>query len=408
MKQKLEGLEFKSINFQNSLLENKPSFNITKMKKLLISALFFITLNSCSPLSSTTSVNEPKTESKFDTSSLYPPSSTVIPHHTDWTKTHYIERIAEFKANPLEFGDIVFIGNSITEQGGDWAERFDNAKVKNRGIAGDVTAGVLARLKEIYYYKPEKVFLKIGINDLFHSDLNPEYVANNIKLIVALIHQESPKTKIYVQTILPTANNNPSKQRIAATNAILKAMTPTDFLQVIDLHSIFADNEDLLIREYTNDGLHLTQAGYLVWQNYIKDLVNEGKTTSYVKKELQTTQKPTVVFTSAMPVNTPIGTVLKVNYKYTSSKETSIYSGINLMNDWTWVSFVGGQGKKIPAGTDVEGSFEIPIPKGTKPTADLKDKMNYKINIELKSLPDYTWLAGDYPATPLNLVVPSK
>lgn len=368
------------------------------MKKIISVVTFcFLSLTSCSSQVNTSS------DTKEDVSYLYPSPNTAIPYHTDWTKTHYIERIAEFKASPLEFGDIVFIGNSITEQGGNWAEKFDNAKVKNRGIAGDVTAGVINRLKEIYYYKPEKVFLKIGINDLFHSDLNPEYVANNIKLIVALIHQESPKTKIFVQTLLPTANNNPSKERIAATNAILKAMTPTDFLQVIDLHAAFADSNDLLPREYTHDGLHLTESGYAVWRNYIKEFVNEGKTTPYVKKVINA-EKASVIFTSTIPVSTTIGTALKVNYKYTAYQDTNIYCGINLLNDWTWVSFVAGQGKKIPAGTNVEGSFEIPIPKGTKPTTDLKDKLNYRINIEMKSLPDYTWLAGDYPSTPLNLI----
>ena len=372
------------------------------MKILIIAALFFLTLSSCSA-----QTNQASTYNN-NTSNLYPSPSTVIPHHSDWTKGHYKERIAEFKANPLEIGDIVFIGNSITEQGGDWAQRFDNGKVKNRGIAGDVTAGVIARLKEIYYYKPEKVFLKIGINDLFHSDLNPEYVANNIKLIVAMIHQESPKTKIYVQTLLPTRDNNPSKERIATTNALLKEMISSDFIQVIDLHSVFADKNDLMIKEYTHDGLHLTEAGYVVWQNYIAAFVNEGKTTNYAKKETPTVLKPTVVFTSAMPVSIPIGNVLKINFKYTAAKEVYIYSGINLMNDWTWVSFVGGEGKKFPAGTDVEGSFDILIPKGTKPTADLKDKMNYKIRMEMKSIPEYSWLSGDYPATALNLVAPSK
>lgn len=117
-------------------------------------------------------------------------------------------------------------------------------------------------------------------------------------------------------------------------------------------------------------------------------------------------QKPSISFTSAMPVSTEIGTVLKVNYKYTATADTNIYCGINLQDDWTWVSFLGGEGKKVHAGTDVEGSFDLLIPKGTKPSADLKDKLNYKINIEMKSLPSYTWIAGDYPATPLNIVGP--
>jgi lysophospholipase L1-like esterase len=239
------------------------------MKTPIISAIFFLSLTSCSSQS-----DIPTPIPLIDTNTLYPSPTVVIPYHTDWTKTHYIERIATFKANPLQFGDIVFIGNSITEQGGDWAQRFDNAKVKNRGIAGDVTAGVINRLSEIYYYKPKKVFLKIGINDLFHNELTPEYVANNIKLIVDKIHLESPSTKIYVQTILPTANNNPSKERIAATNTILKAMPPADYLQIIDLHSRFADQNDLMIGSYTTDGLHLTELGYLAWQYYIIEFVN--------------------------------------------------------------------------------------------------------------------------------------
>jgi hypothetical protein len=115
-------------------------------------------------------------------------------------------------------------------------------------------------------------------------------------------------------------------------------------------------------------------------------------------------QKPSISFTSAIPVTNEVGTTLKVNYKYTTSTDTNIYCGINLLDDWTWISVLVGEAKKVSAGTDVEGSFDLYIPKGTKPSANLKDKLNYKINIEMKSLPDYSWIAGDYPATPLNIL----
>ena len=176
------------------------------MRLLFIFAITLFSVNFCS-----SQINITKS-ANGDTDSLYPSPDIVIPYHSAWTKTHYIERIAEFKANPLQFGDIVFIGNSITEQGGDWGQRFNNPKVKNRGISGDVSAGVINRLAEICYYKPEKVFIKIGINDLFHNELTPEYIANNIKLIVDKIHLESPETKIYVQTILPSRDNSPPKE----------------------------------------------------------------------------------------------------------------------------------------------------------------------------------------------------
>jgi lysophospholipase L1-like esterase len=233
--------------------------------------LALLSLNSCTSETSTT----PKPEPKFDTSVLYPSPDIIIPYHTSWTKNHYIQKIVEFKANPLQFGDIVFIGNSITEQGGNWGLRFNNYKVKNRGIAGDVTAGVINRLAEIYYYKPKKVFLKIGINDIFQDELTPEYIANNIKLIVDKIHLESPDTKIYVQTILPTSNNTTLKNKIVATNTILKNNPPTDYSQVIDLYPLFADVNDLMMSSYSIDGIHLSEAGYIVWQNFIKGFVND-------------------------------------------------------------------------------------------------------------------------------------
>ena len=157
------------------------------MKKAIFLTILFLSLTSCSSQS-----DMPTPTPVKDTNFLYPSPNVVIPYHIEWTKTHYIERIATFKANPIQTGDIVFIGISITEQGGNWGQRFNNPKVKNRGIAGDVTAGVLNSLAEIYYYKPKKVFIKIGINDLFHNELTPGYVANNIKSIVSKIHLESP------------------------------------------------------------------------------------------------------------------------------------------------------------------------------------------------------------------------
>lgn len=209
-----------------------------------------------------------------DTYPLYPPSNVVVLHHNQWTKTHYNERIAEFQATPLEYGDIVFIGNSITEQGGDWGQRFNNPIIKNRGISGDVTAGVITRLKEIYHYTPSKVFIKIGINDLFRNDLTPEYVARNIQAIANKINLKSPNTKIYIQTILPTSQDTSLKNKIATTNSFLLNIPQTDYIKVLDLHSVFANSNDLMISSYTTDGTHLNAQGYLVWKNFIQEFVN--------------------------------------------------------------------------------------------------------------------------------------
>ena len=234
------------------------------MKKAFVLLVVIIVFASC------------KTESDFTKENIYPSPDIAIPYHSEWTKNYYPEKIKEFKASPLSFGDIVFIGNSITEFGGDWGKRFDNPKIKNRGISGDVTEGVLNRLGEIYYYQPTAVFIKIGINDLFNDTLTSEYVGNNILKIVKNIQKHSPKTAIYVQTILPTSTEK-IVTKIQSTNTILKTNSGKYNYTLIDLHSVFADKNDLMIQQYTVDGVHLSEAGYMEWVNFIKAYLIDKK-----------------------------------------------------------------------------------------------------------------------------------
>lgn len=79
--------------------------------------------------------------------------------------TFYDQRATLFEVLPTSKKDIIFLGNSITN-GGEWAELIGNPHVKNRGISGDRTDGILDRLHVITKGKPAKIFLLIGINDL--------------------------------------------------------------------------------------------------------------------------------------------------------------------------------------------------------------------------------------------------
>ena len=94
-------------------------------------------------------------------SNLYP-LEAKIKYHTDWTKNHYVGRLNEFSSDPAKDGDIIFIGDSITEGGKTWSSKFNRNNIKNRGISGDVTDGVIARLGEIFYFNPSAVFSMFG------------------------------------------------------------------------------------------------------------------------------------------------------------------------------------------------------------------------------------------------------
>jgi|TARA_B110000908_G_C10244447_1_gene448007 lysophospholipase L1-like esterase len=206
--------------------------------------------------------------------SIYPDSSLVIATHTEFTKNHYPIRIAEFKKNPLGKGDLVFLGNSITEQAGNWGAKVRSTKAKNRGISGDTTAGVLARLRELIYYKPQQIFILIGINDLFRDDMTSEKVFNNILKIVHQINDGSPTTEIFIQSILPT-NTATLKEKILSTNSLLTNSEATEPYKLISLHDHFTTERGLMNMELSTDGVHLNKNGYAVWAHKIIHLIHE-------------------------------------------------------------------------------------------------------------------------------------
>jgi lysophospholipase L1-like esterase len=190
--------------------------------------------------------------------------------------TYYDQRKSLFEILPDTKNEIIFLGNSITD-GSEWGELLQNPHAKNRGISGDTSEGVLNRLYQVTRVQPAKVFLLIGINDL-SKNISPDTVYANICKIVSTIRLKSPKTKVYVQSILPV--NNSFKTFATATsrtpqvkdiNERLRNICPKLGATFVDLFSELKNpNDDLLNPMYTNDGLHLLGEGYKVWLKVIR------------------------------------------------------------------------------------------------------------------------------------------
>jgi len=188
---------------------------------------------------------------------------------------HYQLKTGAFRAEPATTGRVIFLGNSITE-GGNWNELFKGVPSLNRGISGDNTFGVLARLDEIIRHKPVKVFLMIGVNDL-SKNAPPSRVIENIFSIVSRIHAESPQTLIYVQSILPVnpTHKNFLKQfnkqeDIEAINGQLKKFADPLHYKFVNVNGHFLDGKMALDLQYSTDGLHLNAAGYRHWAEFLK------------------------------------------------------------------------------------------------------------------------------------------
>ena len=214
-----------------------------------------------------------------DTNSLYPNENIFFKYQDEWGRNNYKKVVKEFKESPLNYQNIVFLGNSITAGGNDWGVRLNYPNIRNRGIGGDVTEGVLHRLNEITYYKPKAVFLLIGINDLWNvSPFEPSvsYISKNIIRITQEIQKKSPETKVYVQTILPVEKQI-YRTFINEINNILKLEESSNSYTIIDLHSFFVDDKGLIIEDFFSDGIHLTEEGYNNWVKVVRPVVHSIK-----------------------------------------------------------------------------------------------------------------------------------
>ncbi len=174
--------------------------------------------------------------------------------------------------------EIVFLGNSITD-GAEWFELLDNKRCRNRGISGDVTAGVLLRLDAITKLKPSGIFIMIGINDLSRN-VTVDSVMVNYRLILDQIKRETPDTKVFIESVLPVnaaVGRYPALQNktesIMELNRQLRALASESGHTYIDLFSVMADSENQLPRKYSVDGLHLNYEAYRVWTETIRKYV---------------------------------------------------------------------------------------------------------------------------------------
>ncbi|CAN5437575.1 hypothetical protein BH20BAC1_BH20BAC1_00350 [soil metagenome] len=212
-------------------------------------------------------------------------AQVVLPQHPDSLfSTYYHQRVTLFKSLPQTKGDIIFVGNSITD-GGEWSELFNDLKIKNRGISGDITAGVISRIDEVSNRKPSKVFLMIGVNDLARNT-TPDSIVKNIFIIADYIHQQTPATKLYVKSILPVNNvygkfntHTNKGEQIKIINAQLKDDADSHDYTYIDLYASFADENGKLKANLTNDGLHLKGEAYLIWKHIIYPYVYDLQQT---------------------------------------------------------------------------------------------------------------------------------
>lgn len=192
-------------------------------------------------------------------------------------QSFYQDKLHQFaQMRPIDSTDVVMLGDGLTEYAGDWNVLLRWKHIRNRGIAGDAISGLSARLSQVMKGHPKKVFVMIGIRNILDG-MAPSVLVDRYASMLSDMRRMSPKTKVFVQSVLPITESYGKEELKGKTNVVaqvdrsLRVYCEKNGISYINLFKSFVrrgTNE--MRRELTSDGLELTPFGYKLWAFELK------------------------------------------------------------------------------------------------------------------------------------------
>ena len=173
------------------------------------------------------------------------------------------------KYEPFEV-DVAFIGDSLTD-GCDVEKYYPEYVVENRGIGGETTHGLLARLDvSVYQLQPKVVVMLIGGN-------NFDTMFEDYEDLIVGIKTNLPNTHLIICSLTSMGKEwGKNNHKAAFNNVKIKMLAEKHECPFVDLYTPLLNIETNEIYEhYTTDGAHLTHAGYEVITSEIKLAIAE-------------------------------------------------------------------------------------------------------------------------------------
>ena len=199
-------------------------------------------------------------------------------------------RLAAQTASPAversSFSDVSFLGDSLTQGMQLYDTGLPNAHfcaykgVGPNAVVNNTTCRRTDGEKEIPMealasQQPRALYILLGTNVLT-ADNDYSSFLTYYRLMLDMISQALPNTKIYVQSITPVrpevSQKSPGlyKQRLCEINDALSAIALEKGCTFLNLWEALADENGDLIAEYAQpDGYHLLPAGYDAWVEYL-------------------------------------------------------------------------------------------------------------------------------------------
>jgi lysophospholipase L1-like esterase len=175
----------------------------------------------------------------------------------------------------VAFGDSITFGQYLAPADPPWPALIEGHDVVAAGVPSDTTRLGLERFpKEVQARLPEVVVIQFGHNDCNRWDtdrglprVSPDAYRANLAEMVARCRMFTAVPLLC--TITPTTRSKRHAEDTEVYNRILREVAADDFVDLIDVRSIFEawaadrgeDDASLLL----DDGLHLSPTGHRVY-----------------------------------------------------------------------------------------------------------------------------------------------
>ena len=177
---------------------------------------------------------------------------------------------------------VVFMGDSITEEWSNlYPDYFDTKGYINRGIGGQTTPQMLIRFKpDVIDLDPDIVVILAGTNDIAGNTgpSNVKMITDNIFSMAELARAH--QIKVVLSSILPVFEYEWAKEikdvpaTIDSVNDELKKYANGHGLVYLDYFSSMVDQRKGLNKDYTYDGVHPNQDGYILMSSLAQKVLS--------------------------------------------------------------------------------------------------------------------------------------
>jgi lysophospholipase L1-like esterase len=181
---------------------------------------------------------------------------------------------AEDAKNPPPQGAVVFVGSSSVRL---WnlAKSFPDLAAINRGFGGSQICHSTHYADQLVVkHQPRMVVLYAGDNDVA-AGKSPEQVHGDFRAFVAKVRKGLPETPIVFVAIKPSIARWKMAETMQAANRLIAADCEKDeTLRFLDVWTPMLGDDGRPRKElFRQDGLHLNDAGYELWNELLRPLL---------------------------------------------------------------------------------------------------------------------------------------